>query len=124
MRDESDIARCVKEQLQRYFSDPAWIFDVPLSLQGTDFQRRVWERLQGIPSGSLMTYGQLAQALNTSPRAVGNACRDNPCPIAVPCHRVVAAGGIGGYAGHTGGRPLSVKRWLLEHEGIELERCG
>lgn len=110
--------------MQRYFSDPAWVFDLPLDLQGTDFQRTVWAQLQRIPAGTSTTYGQLAQALNTSPRAVGNACRANPCPIVVPCHRVVAAGGVGGYAGRTGGRPLAVKRWLLEHEGIELERRG
>ncbi len=124
VHDLNGIARRVGEQLQRYFSDPAWVFDLPLDLQGTDFQRTVWEQLQRIPAGTSTTYGQLAQALNTSPRAVGNACRANPCPIVVPCHRVVAAGGVGGYAGRTGGRPLAVKRWLLEHEGIELERRG
>jgi len=122
--EPNGIARRVGEQLQRYFSDPAWVFSLPLDLQGTDFQRTVWEQLQRIPAGTSTTYGQLAQALNTSPRAVGNACRANPCPIVVPCHRVVAAGGVGGYAGRTEGRPLAVKRWLLEHEGIELERPG
>jgi methylated-DNA-[protein]-cysteine S-methyltransferase len=103
-------------QLDAYFSDGAARFDLPMELRGTPFQRRVWEELRKIPAGTTVTYGELARKLGTSPRAVGGACRANPCPILVPCHRVVASGGLGGFAGDTSGRKLDVKRWLLRHE--------
>ena len=54
------------------------------------------------------------------PRAVGQACRANPCPIVVPCHRVVAVKGLGGFAGDRDGRKLAIKRWLLRHEGVAV----
>jgi methylated-DNA-[protein]-cysteine S-methyltransferase len=73
--------------------------------------------LRSIPPGRTRTYGELASKLGTSARAVGGACRANPCPVVVPCHRVVAANGLGGFAGDTSGRKLEVKRWLLRHEG-------
>ena len=104
--------------LRDYLQDP----DVPLSiepmLQGTEFQSRVWQRLRQIPAGETLTYGQLAQELNSSPRAVGNACRANPCPLVVPCHRVVGKQGLGGFAGKTSGPKLQLKIWLLIHEGV------
>ncbi len=65
-----------------------------------------------------MTYGGLATKLGSGARAVGNACRQNPISIIIPCHRVVAANGLGGYAGHTQGKVLDRKRWLLTHEGF------
>ena len=81
---------------------------------------RVWQALQKIPYGEVKTYGQLAKELKSSARAVGNACRANPIPIVIPCHRIVAVSGIGGYAGKTDGPVLERKRWLLAHEGIVL----
>lgn len=107
----------VTEEINGYFRDPESRFSTPLKLQGTDFQRRVWNRLQNIPMGSTLTYGQLADELDTSPRAVGNACRANPCPVVVPCHRVVGKTDLGGFAGQQGGKLLQIKRWLLRHEG-------
>ena len=104
-------------QLQAYLSDPGFRFTLPLGLTGTDFQLRVWQALREIPAGSVLTYGQLAKKLGSGARAVGGACRANPCPIFVPCHRVVAAHGRGGFAGATGGRWLAIKEWLLRHEG-------
>jgi methylated-DNA-[protein]-cysteine S-methyltransferase len=101
-----------------YLEDPKLKFGLALSLDGTPFQRRVWEILQGIPSGSTMTYGELADQLGSGARAVGNACRANPCPLIVPCHRVVAVKGLGGFAGQKGGEKLEIKRWLLRHEGV------
>ena len=64
------------------------------------------------------TYRDLAEQLGSVPRAVGQACRANPCPIVVPCHRVVAVKGLGGFAGDRAGRKLAIKRWLLRHEGV------
>jgi methylated-DNA-[protein]-cysteine S-methyltransferase len=103
--------------LDAYFQDGAYRFDLPLRIAGTTFQQRLWRALSAIPPGRTLTYGQLAQELGTSPRAVGGACRANPCPIVIPCHRVVGAHGLGGFAGDLSGRKLAVKRWLLGHEG-------
>lgn len=109
-------ARKVCTQLQTYLRNPALRFRVPLAVAGTPFQLRVWRALQRIPAGAPVSYGALARQLKTSARAVGNACRRNPVPIVVPCHRVVAANGDGGFMGKRGGRALAIKRWLLEHE--------
>ena len=110
------VARKVCAQLKSYFSDPATRFDVPLAPAGTDFQQRVWRAMRRIPAGQARRYGELATRLASGPRAVGGACRANPIPIVVPCHRVVAASGDGGYMGATHGRRLDIKRWLLAHE--------
>jgi methylated-DNA-[protein]-cysteine S-methyltransferase len=110
----------IATQLAAYFSDPAFAFAIPLTMVGTVFQRRVWDALRAIPPGCTTTYGELARALATAPRAIGLACRANPCPIVVPCHRVVAVRGLGGFGGATGGRRLAIKRWLLAHEGVEI----
>ena len=110
------FAKQVVEQLRCYFSDPTFEFDLSLAPDGTDFQKRVWRRLRTCPSGKVLSYGELAQALKSGARAVGGACRRNPVPVVVPCHRVVAKQGIGGYAGKTSGNYLSIKQWLLHHE--------
>ena len=106
----------VCRQLRSYFSNPLYSFHVPLSLSGTAFQQRVWREMQRIPAGRTLSYGALAKKLATSARAVGNACRANPVPIVVPCHRVVAAQGAGGFMGKRSGNALRLKHWLLEHE--------
>jgi methylated-DNA-[protein]-cysteine S-methyltransferase len=111
----------VAEQLREYFAGKRRDFDLPLSPRGTDFQRRVWEALRGIPFGQTRSYGDVAETIACrAPRAVGQANRHNPIPIVIPCHRVLAAGGgIGGYAGQWGeGDGLDRKRWLLRHEGV------
>ena len=113
---QTPFARKVVEQLRDYFTDPEYCFDLPLRMQGTPFQRRVWSAMRSIPAGETRTYGILADGLNSSPRAVGNACRANPLPVIVPCHRVVSVSGLGGYGGRTSGRNISIKRWLLDHE--------
>lgn len=95
-------------------------FNLPLRLRGTEFQQAVWQELQKIPPGETRSYGFLAQQLRTSPRAVGNACRANPCAIVVPCHRVISQKGVGGYGGRSFGVNLLRKKWLLQHEGIDL----
>lgn len=118
------LMRELSAQLQGYFSSPTHLFSIPLRLRGTDFQQRVWHALQRIPPGEVRTYGQLAQQLHSSARAVGNACRHNPVPIIVPCHRVVSASGLGGFCGRTEGAEVRLKRWLLKHEGVELPVSG
>ena len=110
------LAREVRGQLQAYFRNPAHCFDLPLRLDGTTFQNRVWRALQRIPAGRTRSYGELANSLTSAPRAIGGACRRNPVMIVVPCHRVVAQGGLGGFMGAVQGRALETKAWLLAHE--------
>ena len=108
----------IVEALRAYLADPYTPSSIEPLLEGTEFQRRVWHRLMQILPGETVTYGQLAQELQSSPRAVGNACRANPCPVVVPCHRVVGKYGLGGFAGKTSGPKLQMKIWLLSHEGV------
>jgi methylated-DNA-[protein]-cysteine S-methyltransferase len=115
------LAQRVVDQLHAYCADSSSQIDLPLAIEGTDFQRRVWDQIARIPPGSTATYGELARRLNGEARAVGQACGDNRLPLAIPCHRVVAASGIGGFAHHRGGAYERIKRWLLVHEaGSEL----
>lgn len=104
-------------QIERYIRDPQYRFDLPIEPRGTAFQRRVWRKIATIGAGRTRSYGEIARELDSSPRAVGQACGANPLPLVVPCHRVLAARGLGGFAHHSRGFPLSVKRWLLAHEG-------
>ncbi len=116
---KNTIAFLACVQLQAYLENPAFEFDMPLRLTGTHHQLAVWEAMRAIPAGETRTYGELAQAIGSSARAVGGACGANPLPIVVPCHRVVGAGGsLGGFMGaREEGFELSIKRWLLAHEG-------
>ncbi len=109
-------ARKVSRKLRSYFANPHVSFRLPLKLSGTAFQQRVWRALRRIPAGRTLSYGVLARKLDTSARAVGNACRANPVPIVIPCHRVVAANGTGGFMGKRSGGALRLKHWLLQHE--------
>lgn len=114
----SASAEPVIARLRTYFTNPgdSGRDEVPLAPVGTEYQQRVWRALRSIPSGEVLTYADLARELGSAPRPVGQACRRNPIPIFIPCHRVVSSGGVGGYAGATAGRWLAVKQWLLEHE--------
>jgi methylated-DNA-[protein]-cysteine S-methyltransferase len=114
-RDRLAARACA--QIERYLEDCEFRFDLPIAFQGTPFQRRVWRQISAIDAGRTRSYGEIARELGSSPRAVGQACGANPVPLVVPCHRVLAAGGLGGFAHHEGGFHLSVKRWLLAHEG-------
>ncbi len=105
-----------RQVLVQYFRDPRAKRNIPLAPAGTPFQRRVWRALCRIPPGQVRSYGELARALGTSARAVGGACRANPIPVLIPCHRVVSANGEGGFMGKTAGRAMTLKRWLLRHE--------
>jgi methylated-DNA-[protein]-cysteine S-methyltransferase len=110
------LGRRIESQLRRFFDSPCIVFDFPIHTEGTAFQQRVWQALRKIPPGERCTYGDLARRLGSSPRAVGGACRANPIPIVIPCHRVVAASGIGGYCGPASASMLRIKHWLLAHE--------
>ncbi|MHB0983518.1 MAG: methylated-DNA--[protein]-cysteine S-methyltransferase [Thiobacillus sp.] len=109
-------ARQLAHELDAYWQNPAHPFDVLFVPQGTPFQLRVWHALLAIPAGQPTTYGALAKRLGTAARAVGQACASNPLPILIPCHRVVAANGPGGFMHASSGAPLDVKTWLLAHE--------
>ena len=122
MKASDPLAKEVVRQLQLYFSDPAYRFDLPVSLEGTPHQLQVWQQLRGIKPGTTMTYGELAQQIDSGARAVGNSCRRNPVPIVIPCHRVVAASGIGGYGGQVNGPVLDRKQWLLRHEAVSSKK--
>lgn len=113
---KTPLAREVCAQLRAYFRDPSFKFDLPLDTGGTEFQQRVWRALQGIRSGRSLTYGRLAERLHSGPRAIGGACRANPVPVVVPCHRVVAAHGLGGFMGGVTSKDTRIKQWLLAHE--------
>jgi methylated-DNA-[protein]-cysteine S-methyltransferase len=113
---DNPTARQVADQLTTYISNGKFQFSVPLLKQGTAFQQKVWQALLATRSGDTCNYGQIATQVHSSARAVGNACRANPIPIVVPCHRIVAKQGIGGYCGQTKGQRMRIKQWLLEHE--------
>jgi methylated-DNA-[protein]-cysteine S-methyltransferase len=112
----NELAVRAAQQLNQYRSNPNVVFDLPLLIEGTEFQRQLWAALCDIPRGRTLTYGELAQRLGAEARAVGQACGDNRLPIVIPCHRVVAAKGIGGFAHSTSGYLIEAKRWLLMHE--------
>lgn len=108
--------RLIREALNNYFHDPRSCRQPTTLLQGTPFQLRVWKALSSINPGHTRTYGDIAAELKSSARAVGNACRQNPVPIFIPCHRVVARSGRGGFMGQTTGEAMQIKEWLLAHE--------
>jgi len=112
------VLREAARQLDRYFARKLKRFDLPLDIRGTIHQKRVWAMMQDIPYGGTATYGGMAMALGSGPRAVGMACGRNPLPIIVPCHRVLGSGGTEG--GYSGGRGLPTKHQLLALEGVVL----
>lgn len=112
------LAKVVIAQIQQYFADAKFRFKLPIELVGTELQRKIWRELQKIPVGKVATYKDLANKLHTNPRVIGNACRANPLPLIVPCHRVVAVNGLGGFAGKTSGAKILLKQQLLLREGV------
>lgn len=115
---ETPVLRETQKQLEAYFAGKLREFDVPLHLEGTPFRMRVWEQLQKIPYGQVISYGELARRVGqpSAARAVGGANHHNPISIIVPCHRVITADGTpGGYGGG-----LELKRALLKLEGVNL----
>ncbi|MEO5376258.1 MAG: methylated-DNA--[protein]-cysteine S-methyltransferase [Magnetococcus sp. DMHC-6] len=119
--EEGEIDKRACDWLEDYFNKRFRPIDFPLHPIGTPFQQRVWQQLVQIPVGDIFTYGALAAQLFTSARAVGQALGKNPLPIVIPCHRVVAADGVGGFSAF-GGRQTKVV--LLAHEGLNIMPCG
>ncbi|MCF7991219.1 MAG: methylated-DNA--[protein]-cysteine S-methyltransferase [Thiohalocapsa sp.] len=115
-RGDAALPDWLARELNAYFRDPLHRPALAPAISGTPFQRRVWHAISAIPPGSTRTYGAIAAELGSAARAVGGACRANPCPLVVPCHRVVARRGLGGFAGDAGARLVEIKRWLLAHE--------
>lgn len=115
------VGQQLGDELREYFAGERRTFSLPLALEGSPFQKRVWAALGAIPFGETRSYRQVAaEAGNPNAAiAVGQANARNPVPIVVPCHRVLAAGGrIGGYMGSGAeGSAIGIKRWLLRHEG-------
>lgn len=115
------LAEKAARQVERYLAEPGYRFDLPLAEVGTAFQRKVWQVIAAIPRGDVLTYGEVARLIQSAPRAVGQACGANWFPLVIPCHRVTASGGLGGFSHHDDetGFHVGVKRWLLAHEGVE-----
>lgn len=107
-----------KYELDLYFAHKLKKFSIPILMQGTDFELKVYKALMQIPYGKRVTYKDIAEKIDHPKafRAVGNANSKNQIPIFIPCHRVVASNGIGGY-----NRSLNIKRFLLENEGVNLK---
>lgn len=116
----SAFAKTVCEQLLRYFENPDLQFTVPLKLNGTPHQQKVWQVMCNISRGETRSYGELAVELKSGAQAVGQACGANPIPIIIPCHRVVGKTGLGGFMRNASGDALDIKRWLLAHEDTAL----
>ena len=112
----NSLAREAIRQIECYLANPCFQFDLPLQVDGSEFRKRVWQIMCAIPAGQTLTYGDVARRLNSAARAVGGACGDNRIPLIIPCHRVVAHNGIGGFMHTTGDREIGIKRWLLLHE--------
>lgn len=124
MPAQTPLAREVCTQLQAYLADPNFSFNLPLQPHGTPYQHKVWQALLQIPPGQTESYGALAKRLISAPRAIGQACGANPIPVVIPCHRVLGSQGLGGFMHHSGGGPLLIKRWLLEHEHVQFQPAG
>jgi methylated-DNA-[protein]-cysteine S-methyltransferase len=115
------LAERVCCQIDRYIDDPQFRFDLPFEYRGTAFQCRVWREIVKIKSGKTNTYKDLALRLQSAPRPVGGACGRNRLPLIIPCHRVLASHGIGGFMHARAGDPITIKKWLLRHEGATFQ---
>lgn len=114
-QESSPLLDNAKQQLDDYFDGKRSSFNLPLAPNGTDFQKRVWDKMLTIKAGDTLTYKEISDDLKSAPRAVGGACGKNPIPIIIPCHRVLASnGGFGGYSGDGG---IDTKKQLLTLEG-------
>ena len=104
-----------------FWPEPMQTINLKLLKQGTVHQNKVWAELLKIPLGATLTYSDIAKKIGSSPRAVGNACRDNPYTLLIPCHRVVSVNGLGGYSGHRHGEYMEIKAKLLAYEATQAQ---
>jgi methylated-DNA-[protein]-cysteine S-methyltransferase len=118
---QNALAEKTCRQIERYIDDADFRFSLPFDFDGSAFRQRVWRAICAIPRGRTLTYGELARSIGSAPRAVGGACGDNRIPLVIPCHRVVASGGIGGFMHARGGAPIAIKQWLLAHEQAQQQ---
>lgn len=111
--DDLPLLIQAEKELAEYFEGKRIDFTLPIKAKGTAFQKQVWNAISQIPYGKTISYKNIAESLGKPKacRAVGNACGANPVPVIIPCHRVLAVSGEGGY---TGG--MAIKRYLLELE--------
>jgi methylated-DNA-[protein]-cysteine S-methyltransferase len=116
--DSSPLLAEARRQIEAYLDGRLTRFDLPARAEGSAFEQDVWRLMQAIPYGKTRSYGDIAGELGQIARAVGQACGSNPIPIVIPCHRVLAADGLGGFSGGNG---RATKRWLLE---LEERMCG
>lgn len=114
---ESPLAQQIAERIAAYLCDSTTTFNLPMRPSGTPFQRKVWQEIARIPAGQVISYAELARRVDSGARAVANACGANPIPLLIPCHRVVASHGLGGFMQGARSDALAIKRWLLMHEG-------
>jgi len=113
--DESFINRQWLE-IQRYLNNPDSDLSVNLYKQGSEYRNKIWNEICKIPVGEVLSYSQLANKVGSGARAVANACRDNLFPGIIPCHRIVATSGLGGFMGETQGPMIELKKALLALE--------
>ncbi|MBA2657811.1 MAG: methylated-DNA--[protein]-cysteine S-methyltransferase [Tatlockia sp.] len=113
-KETTPLTKLIIQELDNYFRDPHYRFQLTLKPEGTVYQQRVWSALLVIPVGRTLTYGELAKSLQSSPRAIGQACKSNPIAPFIPCHRVVGKTNQGGYMGRIDA--LCFKTTLLAHE--------
>lgn len=119
--DGSKLRALIIEQLNSYCLNPKFIFDLPVLVNGTEHQEKIWQIMRRIPAGESLTYGEVAHQIGSAPRAVGGACGKNPFPVIIPCHRIIAANNqLGGFNSGNIFFNLGIKKWLLNHEGILL----
>jgi methylated-DNA-[protein]-cysteine S-methyltransferase len=111
------IVMAAYAEITQYLLHANYQCNLRQSLQGTEFQCSVWQEILLIPAGETLSYGQIAAKLDSGPRAVANACGANKVPLIIPCHRVVAQNGIGGFMQGRANGGL-IKQWLLQHEGV------
>jgi len=114
--EDADATGNNDKQYLDFWPEPKETVNVKLLKQGSDHQNKVWAELLKIPLGETLTYSALAKKIGSAARAVGNACRTNPYTLLIPCHRVVAMNGIGGYSGHRHGEYMLIKEKLLAYE--------
>lgn len=112
--EKTELLERAKAQIEAYFAGDLKDFDLPLKPAGSEFQQNVYRAMSAIPYGDTSTYGAIAKDLDVAAQPVGQACGSNPIPIIIPCHRVLAANGVGGFSGKDG---VEMKIELLKHEG-------
>jgi methylated-DNA-[protein]-cysteine S-methyltransferase len=115
--DATLLLRRAKREIGAYFAGKRHEFDLPIKPNGKPSEIKVWQAMAAIPYGQTRTYGEIAKEVGINARAVGQACGRNPIPILLPCHRVVAANGLGGFSAPGGsdwkGKLLVLERALL-----------